>query len=90
MLGALLRWIVLEAITCVRLVHMETCSANSPIVVWQTRRASKRFDVANRLLKILAIHMRVKWTLSLVTKHLTGERNHLGDMPLQWFGYNAK
>ena len=59
MLGALLEWIVLEAIMCVRLAHVGVCSNNIPTVAWQTRGASKRSDVANRLLRILAIHMRV-------------------------------
>jgi hypothetical protein len=90
MLGALLGWIVLEAITCVRMAHVGMCSDNSPTVAWQTRGASKQSDVANRLLRILAIRMRVKRASPLVTKHLAGERNHLGDMPSRSFGYNAK
>ena len=73
MLGALLGWIVLEAITCVRMAHVGMCSNNSPTVAWQSRGASKRSDVANRLLRILAIRMRVKQVSPLVTKHLVGE-----------------
>ena len=90
MLGALLGWIVLGATMCVRLAHMIMCSDNSPTVAWQTRGASKRSDVANRLLRILVIHMRVKRALPLVTTHLAGERNHLGDMSLRSFSYNVK
>ena len=82
---------MLEAITCVRLAHVGMCrSNNSPTVAWQSRGASKRSDVANRLLRILVICMHVKQASPLVTKHLVGEQNHLGDMPSRSFGYNAK
>ena len=52
--------------------------------------ASKQSDVVNRLLRILVICMRVKRASPMVTKHLAGERNHLGNMPSRTFGYNAK
>ena len=72
MLGVLLGWIVLEAITCVRLAHAGMCSNNSSTVTWQTRGALKQSNVANRLLRILAIRMRVKRVSPLVMKHLVG------------------
>ena len=40
MLDALLGWIVLEAIRCVRLTHVGVYRNNSPTVVWQTGGAS--------------------------------------------------
>ena len=73
-----------------RLAHVGVCSNNSPTVVWQARGASKQLDVVNHLLRILAIRTRMKRALPLVTKHLAGERNHLGDMPSRLFEYDAK
>ena len=64
------------------------CSDNSATVAWQTLGASKRSKVANRLLRILAVRMRKNRVSTLVTKHLAGERNHLGDILSRSFGYS--
>ena len=88
MLGALLGWLVLEAITSTKHAHVGMCSDNSATVAWQTRGASRRSRAANRLLRILAVRMRKNRASPLVTKHLAGERNHLGDIPSRSFGYS--
>ena len=63
---------------------------NSATVSWQMRGASKRSAVANRLLRVLAIRMRKNRASPLVTRHLAGKRNHLGDIPLRSFGYKKE
>ena len=46
--------------------------------------------MANRLLRVLAIWMRVNRASPFATKHLAGVKNMLGGIPSQSFGYNAK
>ena len=65
--------------------HVGVCSDNSATVAWQGRGASKRSAVANRLLRILAVRQRVNRASPLVTRHLAGIRNHLGDIPSRSF-----
>ena len=58
MAAELLGWLVLEANVPLRHEHVGLCSDNSATVSWQMRGASKRSAVINRLLRVLAIHMR--------------------------------
>ncbi|KAL7545707.1 hypothetical protein ACHAWF_009056, partial [Thalassiosira exigua] len=90
MAAEVLGWLVLEAVVSTRHAHVGVCSDNWATVSWQTRGASKRSAVANRLLRVLAIRMRVNRASPLVTRHLAGERNHLGDIPSRSFGYKAE
>ena len=90
MAAEVLGFIVLEANVSLRWEHVGVCSDNSATVAWQGRGASKRSIVANRLLRILAIRQRVNRTSPLVTRHLAGVRNHLGDIPSRSFGYKAE
>ena len=90
MAAELLAWLVLEACVPTRHVHAGACSDNSATVGWQTRGASKRSVVANRLLRVLATRMRVNRASPLVTRHMAGKRNHLGDIPSRSFGYKAE
>ena len=89
MAAEVLGWLVLESCVSTRHAHVGVCSDNSPTVAWQTKGASKRSDVANRLLRVLAVRMRVNRASPLVTRHLAGDRNHLGDIPSRSFGYKA-
>jgi hypothetical protein len=90
MAAELLGWLVLEALKRLRHEHVGLCSDNSPTVAWQMRGASKRSAVANRLLRVLAVRMRRCRASPLVTRHLAGRRNHLGDMPSRSFGYKKE
>ena len=90
MAAELLGWIVLEASVDTRHAHVGVCSDNSATVAWQMRGASKRSAVANRLLRVLAIRLRKNRASPLVTRHLAGERNHLGDIPSRSFGYKKE
>ena len=89
MAAEVLGFLVLEASVTTRHSHVGVCSDNSPTVAWQTKGASKRSDAANRLLRILAIRLRHNRTSPLVTRHLAGKRNHLGDIPSRSFGWKA-
>ena len=46
--------------------------------------------MANRLLRVLAVRLRVNRASPLVTKHMAGKQNHLGDIPSQSFGFKAE
>ena len=89
MLAEVLGWLVLEACTNTRHAHVGVCSDNSATVAWQTRGASKRSDAANRLLRILAVRLRKNRASPLVTRHISGDRNSLGDVPSRSFGWKA-
>ena len=90
MAAEVLGFLVLEACTPLRWKHVGVCSDNTATVAWQRRGASKRSAIANRLLRVLAIRQRVNRASPLVTRHLAGVRNHLGDIPLRSFGYKAE
>ena len=90
MVEELLEWLVLEASVPLRHEHVGLCSDNSATVSWQMRGASRRSAVANRLLRVLAIRTRKNRASSLVTCHLVGKRNHLGDIPSRSFGYKKE
>ena len=90
MAAELLGWLVLESIVPLRHEHVGLCSDNSATVAWQMRGASRRSVAANRLLRVLAIRMRKNRASPLVTRHLAGNRNHLGDIPSRSFGYKEE
>ena len=74
---------------CTRFTHVGVCSDNSATVRWQTRGASKRSAAANRLLRILAIRLRKNRASPLITRHIAGKRNALGDVPSRSYGWKA-
>ena len=90
MAADVLGFIVLEANVSLRWEHVGVCSNNSATVAWQRRGASKRSAVANRLLRALAVRQRKNGASPLVTRHLAGVRNYLGDIPSRSFGYKAE
>ena len=46
--------------------------------------------MANRLLRVLAVRVQQCRASPLVTRHLAGNRNHLGDIPSRSFGYKKE
>ena len=90
MAAEVLGWLVLEAVVSTRWAHVGICSDNWATVSWQMRGASKRSRVANRLLRVLAVRLRKNRASPLVTRHMAGERNSLGDIPSRSFGYKAE
>ena len=85
-----LGWLVLEACIPLKWEHGKECSDNMPTVAWATNWASKRLRMVKQLLMVLATHMRKNRASHLVTKHITGKQNILGDFQSKLFGYNAK
>ncbi|KAL7545534.1 hypothetical protein ACHAWF_008883 [Thalassiosira exigua] len=73
MVAEVLGWLVLEANAPTRHKHVGVCSDNSHTEAWQMKGASKRSDVANRLLRVLEIRMRTNRASPLVTHHMAGE-----------------
>jgi len=55
MAAEVLGYLVLEDVVSARWAHVGVCSDNSPTVSWQIRGMSKRSQVANCLLQVLAI-----------------------------------
>ncbi len=90
MAAELLGWLVMEGNVPLRHKHVGLCYDNSATVSWKMQGASRRLVVANRLLRVLAIRMRQSRTSPLVTRHLAGKRNHLGDIPSRSFGYRKE
>ena len=90
MAAEVLGWLVLEANVSLHWAHVGVCSDNSATVAWQTRWASKRSRVANRLLRVLALRLRVNRASPLVTRHLSGDRNKLGDLLSRSYGWKAE
>ena len=90
MAAEVLGWLVLKAVVPTRHIPVGVCRDNSPTVAWQMRGASKRSVMANRLTRVLAMRMRVSRASHLITKHLAGDRNFLGDISLRSFGYKAE
>ncbi len=85
-----LGWLVLEAVVPTWHAHVGACSENSPTVAWQTTGASKRSDVANWLLRVLAVRLHRNRASPLVTQHMAGDENRLGDILPRSFGYKAE
>ncbi|KAL7522296.1 hypothetical protein ACHAWF_000302, partial [Thalassiosira exigua] len=90
MAAEVLGWLVLEANAPKRHAHVGVCSDNLATVYWQLKGASKRSAVANRILRVLAVQMRENRASLLITRHIAGECNDLGDIPSRSFGYKAE
>ena len=86
LVAELMGLLILEACVPLRWAHIGVCSDNTPTVAWQRRWASKRSKAANRLLRAMALRLRVNHASPLVTRHIAGDRNALGDIPSRSFG----
>ncbi|KAL7548503.1 hypothetical protein ACHAWF_011783 [Thalassiosira exigua] len=90
MAAEVLGWLVLEANMPLRHAHVGICSDNLATVFWQLKGGSRNSAVANRLLRVLAMRMRANRASPLVTRHIAGECNDLGDIPSRSFGYKPE
>ena len=89
MAAEVLGWLILEGVVPTRFIHAGVCSDKYATVSWKTRGASRRSRVANQLLRILTIQIsKIRGSL-LVTCHLAGDRNMLGDIPYGLYRYKA-
>ena len=91
--GLLILWLVMEGcIGADNLKHEHVCllSDNSPAICWIERMASKRSEVAGRLLRALSIRMRECRASPLTPLHIPGVHNRIADIPSRSFGYKTE
>ena len=74
MAGILLHVMVLESIVLLRNQHVGAICNNTPTVSWAYRLASRRSCIAGRLLRALALRLRVNRASSLLTISIAGEK----------------
>ena len=79
----LLGWLILEGLVATKWAHVGVCNNNMVTVAWQGRGASKWLCITNRLLRVLAVQMRKNCVSPLVTRHIEGTCNALGNIPLR-------
>ena len=84
-----LGWLVFEGVVPTRWIHEGVYSDNYATASWQTQSESQRLRVENRFLRILTIRLRKNRASPLVTRHLAGDRNALGDTPSRSYGYKT-
>ena len=91
MAGKVLAWLVLEGLVPnLKHAHVGIFSDNMAAVSWTKRGASRSSNVAGRLLRILGLRQRVNRSSPIVTEHLPGILNVLGDIPSRSYGNKKK
>jgi hypothetical protein len=89
MAGLVLLWIVIEGVCpdlrekCVTLF-----SDNSPTVSWVTCLASRRLVVAEHLIQVLALCLKIMHACPLTPLHIEGVQNAIANVPSGSFGSN--
>lgn len=87
MAGFLITWLVMEEIIDdMRQTNIALFSDNSPSVSWVERMASKRSVVGSRLIRALALRMKMCAACPLTPLHVAGKRNSMADMASRSFG----
>jgi hypothetical protein len=91
MAGILLVWLCLEGITQnLSHKHLALFSNNLPTVSWVDRMASRKFCVAARLVRALALRLNLHRVCPLTPVHIPGVENALADIPSRSFGSNPE
>ncbi len=89
MAGLLMLWLVIEGV-CSPL--QEKCITlfcdNSPSIGWATRLASKQSMVAEHLVQVLAMRLKIQWACPLTPMHIEGKCNAIADIPSRLFESN--
>ena len=88
--GLLLHVMVLEAIVDLFHKHIGAYCDNTPTVAWAARLASKRSRIAGRLLRALALRLRVCRASPLLTISIAGVKNDMADISSRSFGGKAQ
>ncbi len=83
----LLLWFVIEAVTGnIPQTNAALFSNNSPTVSWINRLASCRSMTGARLIRALALRLKVKQCCPLTPLHVAGTKNSMADMASRSFG----
>ena len=91
MAGFLFTWLVMEAIcTDLRQKNIALFSDNSPSISWVERLASRRSIVGARLVRALAMRMKMCAVCPLTPLHVAGKRNSMADTASRSFGSDKR
>ena len=90
MAGILLAWLVREELGSLHHHTVALFCDNTPAVAWATKLASKRSTIAGRLIRALAVRQRACHAAPLLTTHIAGDDNLLGDIPSRSFNSTCK
>ena len=91
MAGLLLLWLVMEEVCDLGSgSHVALFSDNSPTVSWVNRLASRNSQVADQLVRALALRLKLKRVSPLSTMHIAGKKNEMTDIPSRSFGSEKK
>ena len=87
MAGFLITWLIMET-TCadVRQKNVALFSDNSPSISWVERLASRRSLVGSRLVRALALRMKICGVCPLTPLHVAGIQNSMADVASRSFG----
>ena len=88
MAGLLLMWFVVEAINSRATPDLKVAlfSDNAPTVSWVDRLASRRSLVGARLVRALALRLKLTRCCPLTPLHVAGKQNSMADMASRSFG----
>ena len=91
MAGLLLLYLVVEEVCDLTSgSHIALFSDNSPTVSWVNRLASRNSQVADQLVRALALRLKTKGVSPLSTLHIAGKKNEMTDIPSRSFGSEKK
>jgi hypothetical protein len=88
MAGLLLMWFVVEAVHDGKLPDLKVAlfSDNAPTISWVDRLASRRSLVGARLVRALALRLKLTKACPLTPLHVAGKQNTMADMASRSFG----
>ena len=91
MAGLLMTWLVMEAVCGdLRERRVAVFSDNDPTVSWVKRLASRHSRVAARLVRAVAMQMKMKGACPITPVHIPGIENAMTDIPSRSFGSVAE
>ena len=87
----MLLWLVMEEVCDLTSgSHVALFSDNAPTVSWVNKLASKNSQVADQLIRALALRLKLKGASPLSTMHIAGDKNEMTDIPSGSFGSEKK
>ena len=91
MAGLLMTWLVMEEVCGnLRERRVAVFSDNDPTVSWIRRLASRHSVVAARLVRAVALRMKIKGACPITPVHIPGSENAMTDIPSRSFGSVAE
>jgi hypothetical protein len=89
MAGLLMLWLAIEGVCgLLQKKHITLFCNNSPSIGWAARLASKWSMVAEHLIQVLAMRLKIQRACPLTSMHIEGKRNAIVDILLHLFESN--